>query len=536
MQLITLPLMNSFAPSIIPLSVKVGENHFSRRNQKKLWLSVDDDDSKKEDEITSDTTVPESDGQLMSDAELQREVKKFKAKAEIDAILRGPDAPFDLEGELKKVTGGISPPLPSDSPESAIEDIVHELETAMYNAASSGDLDTAQSKKNEINQIHIDDCGNVLQANSQFYKAFSNKDYEAMERLWLHDASALCIHPSHTPIVGAKNVLSSWKNMFETENGGFQKNKMEPSNIRLSVKGTTAIVTCDEEVYTRRFVRGRSRLEGESGDDALNGMELVNKLVATNIFRKVGGSWFIVHHHATWHADSEAAKGALNAQTGGKKSEKKTSQGKSDDMSISAEGILGIPGHEGLNGRSSRTSDKGEGQGPVRRVFTGSLSDLLGGGLDDILNGGGSDDDSEATIIDLSGMDDEEEDGLARLDEEGKGVSIKVAAKEGNDGKKKRKKEKAENDSKDTIRQNCISSLRKLANQGIISRKQKTILLTDIITCSARGEYSLVEVAYDLLCGEGDDIDAAEEDFADQCQVFASDLPPGVPIQLQDKR
>ena len=77
----------------------------------------------------------------------------MKNLVNIDAILQGPDAPFDLEGELEKVTGGISPPIPSDSPESAVEDIVHELETAMYNAASSGDLDTAQSKKNEINHI-----------------------------------------------------------------------------------------------------------------------------------------------------------------------------------------------------------------------------------------------------------------------------------------------------------------------------------------------------------------------------------------------
>jgi ketosteroid isomerase-like protein len=528
MQLLLPPLINGFSPSPIP--VKVGDVS-SSRSSGRLWLSVDDDNSKREEQSSSERNIPESEGLLMSDAELQREVKKFKAKAEIDALLQDPDAPFDLEGELQKVKGGISPPLPSDSPESVLEDIVHELETAMYAAASAGDLDTAQSKKNEINQIHIDDCGNVLQANSLFYKAFSDKDYDVMERLWLHDASALCIHPSHSPIVGAKNVLSSWKNMFESESGGFQKNKMEPSNIRLSVKGTTAVVTCDEEVYTRRFVRGRSRLEGESGD-APQGMELVNKLVATNIFRKVGGSWFMIHHHATWHADSEAAKKALNSQTGGSKSETRTSRSRSDDaMNISAEGILGIPGHEGLNGRTSRSSEKGEGQGPIRRVFTGSLSDLLGGGLDDILNGGGSDDESDATIIDLSGMDDDEDEGLDRLDNEDKGVSIKGATKESNDGKKKRKKEKAENDSKDTIRQNCISSLRKLANQGIISRKQKTILLTDIITCSARGEYSLVEVAYDLLCGEGDDKDAAEEDFADQCQVFASNLPPGVPMQ-----
>ena len=75
--------------------------------------------------------------------------------------------------------------------------------------------------------------------------------------------------------------------------------------------------------------------------------------------------------------------------------------------------------------------------------------------------------------------------------------------------------------------------------QGSISPKQKRVLLTDIIMCSARGEFSLVEVAYELLCGEegaaeaedGDNEgavaarDVAEEDFADQCRVFASSLP-----------
>ena len=36
----------------------------------------------------------------------------------------------------------------------------------------------------------------------------------------------------------------------------------------------------------------------------------------------------------------------------------------------------------------------------------------------------------------------------------------------------------------------------------------------------------MVEVAYELLCGEeGDDGEAAEEEFADQCRVFASSLP-----------
>lgn len=65
--------------------------------------------------------------------------------------------------------------------------------------------------------------------------------------------------------------------------------------------------------------------------------------------------------------------------------------------------------------------------------------------------------------------------------------------------------------------------------QGSISPKQKRVLLTDIIMCSAKGEFSMVEVAYELLCGEGEDKDAAEEEFADQCRVFAHSLPETPP-------
>eukprot|EP00978_Attheya_sp_CCMP212_P042304 scaffold255488_cov63-Attheya_sp.AAC.3 len=86
---------------------------------------------------------------------------------------------------------------------------------------------------------------------------------------------------------------------------------------------------------------------------------------------------------------------------------------------------------------------------------------------------------------------------------------------------------------KDALRQNCISALRKLSVQGSISPKQKRLLLTDIITCSAKGEFSMVEVAYELLWGEGEDKDAAEEEFVDQCRVFASSLPDSSTPQLQ---
>jgi len=79
-------------------------------------------------------------------------------------------------------------------------------------------------------------------------------------------------------------------------------------------------------------------------------------------------------------------------------------------------------------------------------------------------------------------------------------------------------------DDKENLRQRCIATLRKLSESGMISGKQKRVLLTDIITSSARGETSLIETAYELLCA---DEDVAEEDtegmedFTEQCRVFA---------------
>jgi hypothetical protein len=85
--------------------------------------------------------------------------------------------------------------------------------------------------------------------------------------------------------------------MFTGGNKAFQKDRMEPTNIRVSINSATTLVTCDEDVYTKYFVRGKKRVGDKFSN---NGMELVfNKLISSNMFRKVGGRWYMIHHHAT---------------------------------------------------------------------------------------------------------------------------------------------------------------------------------------------------------------------------------------------
>jgi hypothetical protein len=503
--------------------------------------------SSEEVDKTADTQLPPPPPRNIT-AIVDKKIRVSKAKAEIDRILKGPDAPFDMEHELQKVVS-IAPPVTETLEEEELDSKVSQLEQDLYQAVKQQDYEAAAATKKEISQMHIDDCGAVLQVNAAFYRAFSEKSYRSMQGLWLKDGTSTCIHPSHKPLVGSKAVLQSWKRMFEVSNDNFHRNWMEPSEIHLAVKGAnTAVITCNENVYARRFVRGQRRET-----------ELVNKLTTTNLFRKVGGRWFLSHHHASWHADSEAAKQALRGASSsagkGRRAKMRPSKGFSErseqaDNGIGMDGILGMENFGPLLGSSKGEDDKK----PKKRIVAmGNLSDILNGNLGDLLNSADVDNDdddddddgSEEGIISFARMDEDDDDDddddeleLVHDDDEGDEDTGSEAVTIIRQSPEPLASGKSSSDAgsapKDALRQNCISALRKLCEQGSISPKQKRVLLTDIITCSSKGEFSHVEVAYELLCGEGEDKDAAEEEFADQCRVFAHSLPepPTTPSQL----
>lgn len=477
--------------------------------------------------------------------DIQQRIRISRVKAEMDRLLNSPDAPIDLEQELKKVVT-IAPPQASVPAElTQLESHESQLEQDLYQAAKRQDMDAGAKIKRDISQLYIDDCGSVLYANAQFYKAFTNQDYPHMATLWTRDGTATCIHPACQPLIGTRNILASWKNLFNAPVQ--QRTIIEPQKIRLAVKGaSTAILTCEEHVFTRRYIQGQKRQT-----------ELANKLVATNIFRKVNGRWLLHHHHASWHADSRASRMGME-KLGNKGTDSSSNE---DDKNSQADanimhGILGGPDMGPIIFSGSKRQPEGNGK---RVVAMGSLSDLLNGNLGSILGGDGSnsnaggpniiritsrssdgdeeeDDDIELMDETDDEEDDDEEDDEEEDDDEEEVTDIEVdenvfISRWNKDQRRKRAVESDETNNlvtgapKDTLRQACITALRKLCNQGAISPKQKRVLLTDIISCSKKGDFSMVEVAYELLCGESDDKDAAEEEFADQCRVLAHSLP-----------
>lgn len=469
-----------------------------------------------------------------------KRIRLAKAQAEIDRILNNPvDPPFDFEAEMKKVVSITPPLIPEGTSEFELEQVVSQMEEELYSAVKAQDFATAAQRQHEISQLHVDDCGLVLQVNSAFYKAFSNKDIQEMERVWLKDRSCICIHPSFPPLSGIRDVMHTWKRMFESSAGSFQRTWMEPRDIRLTVKATTAVVTCEEHVFARLFVRGKKR-----------NSELVNKLMATNIFRKVGGKWHMTYHHSSWHADSDAAKMALKRSGGGARSGRNRSSRSSHQSRDGDEkGPTGIESIVGFTNLGPLLGDDSESNGNKKKTDLGKLSQLFDINFNydqsnlpgeviafNVIETDGDDDgdyDEEDGVVyqvDDDSDDDDEDDDSNEDDRNFQRVTNDLG-RWAHQQRKKVRSNQPKNRSSDSIsktkeagRQKCIGTLRKLANEGRISQKQKRVLLTDIIASSSKGQISMVEVAYKLLCGEGKDPEEAEEEFVDQCRVFSETL------------
>ncbi len=507
--------------------------------------------------------------------------------------------------------------------ELALREVVAEVKATGEEAWDEYNLEESRSKQNqilekanklqqEIDQLHVDDCGAVLLANLGFYEAFSLQDPEAMRGVWWLSPSVMCIHPSHPPLIGSNAIFESFTTLFNNGMKGSARRQgngvsasggvfMTPTNIRgLSVRGNTASLVCDEEVYSKGSVGGSTGRQGGG---------LVNKLMTTNIFRKIGGVWKMTHRHASWHPDTTAAQAAAKAEPGvsfnddeanryglssnirktnrmalrrlnGEGISKRpigSSSIPSSLQGLDAKSVLGIPIPKEEPKKSKGSIDGAD--GIVGKII--SLSDLLGGGGDDdeeedeekgigdvladLLTGSA---DSDKTQTTGSGTADDPfitrrifkvgPEGIQSIlgkknkpvtdDEEDQNLVIDLRGKS-KDERKVVLSHLLENVTKDEhlkssaldavvsgsspennmqgLRQKCIATLRDLADKGLISSKQKRILLTDIITSSARGETSMVEVAYELLCtgnggGEESELDTGMEDFTEQCRVFSS--------------
>ena len=108
----------------------------------------------------------------------------------------------------------------------------------------------------------------VLFANEAFYLAIANRDVDAMRQLWAEDPVA-CIHPGWAALMGRNDVLDSWQRILSHETAP----KIVCREPRALIHGEVAVVVCYEQIER-------------------------DLLVATNVFRRDGRQWRMVHHQA----------------------------------------------------------------------------------------------------------------------------------------------------------------------------------------------------------------------------------------------
>lgn len=109
----------------------------------------------------------------------------------------------------------------------------------------------------------------VLAANRSFYRAFNERDYDAMNVLWAPSGAMVCLHPGQAPLLDRIEIMASWRAIMR-----------HPDSPR---------IRCTDE-----WIVGRTGLAVVVCREVLpNG-----QLMATNSFVRLTDGWHILGHHS----------------------------------------------------------------------------------------------------------------------------------------------------------------------------------------------------------------------------------------------
>ena len=109
----------------------------------------------------------------------------------------------------------------------------------------------------------------VLAANRAFYRAFAERDVEAMDQIWAPTGAMVCLHPGQSPLQGRAEIMASWR--------GILRHPESPK------------VRCTEE-----WVVGRPGLAIVVCREILP----EGQLMATNTFARQSDGWRLIGHHS----------------------------------------------------------------------------------------------------------------------------------------------------------------------------------------------------------------------------------------------
>ena len=120
----------------------------------------------------------------------------------------------------------------------------------------------------------------IQQASEQFYEALNrmlNGDPEPMMKVWSHGSDVATMHPLGGRETGWEEVRANWEQVAQ----GF-------SDGQVSLEDLVVVPLSEDVAYTLGTEHGQATLGEESVSIDWR---------VTNIYRREGGGWKMVHHH-----------------------------------------------------------------------------------------------------------------------------------------------------------------------------------------------------------------------------------------------
>ena len=114
-------------------------------------------------------------------------------------------------------------------------------------------------------------------AEAAFYAAFASLNLQAMKSVWAEGADCLCIHPASMPIAGYVAIMASWADILV----GNQSVELQCEPIS-RLHGPDSMVSTVYEHFKPAGVTAA-----------------LAPVLATNVYRLLGGQWKLVVHHAS---------------------------------------------------------------------------------------------------------------------------------------------------------------------------------------------------------------------------------------------
>jgi ketosteroid isomerase-like protein len=109
----------------------------------------------------------------------------------------------------------------------------------------------------------------VLALNRSFYRAFNDRDYDAMAAIWAPTGTIVCLHPGQAPLTERADILASWQAILKHP----QAPRVRCVDEWVIGRPGMAIVICREVLPD-------------------------GQLMATNSFIRTSEGWRMISHHA----------------------------------------------------------------------------------------------------------------------------------------------------------------------------------------------------------------------------------------------